>query len=85
MGDSEQESQTSGKLSPLQIIGTGRKSSVNKAAVRRLMKPELQEELQLRGLPVDGVVSVLRDRLNEHFKSELTSSAGEVITNSAVQ
>ncbi len=77
-GDTNQEASPS-RLSPLQLIGSGPKGSVNAAAVRRLKKAELQEELQLRALQVDGNRYELRERLIQAIKSEQADSAGLVI------
>ncbi|DBA90517.1 TPA: hypothetical protein ACH3X1_003776 [Trebouxia sp. C0004] len=67
--DTDQED-AQNKLSPLQLIAANPRGSVNTAAVNRLKKAELREELNLRGLPEEGTREVLRKRLNQAIKSE---------------
>ena len=75
--DTDQEDAPN-RLSPLQLIAANPRGSANAAAVNRLKKAELQEELNLRGLPEEGPRDVLRQRLNQAIKSEQSVSAGEL-------
>ena len=56
--------------SPLQKIKSGRNSRSLSAAVVRLRKAELAQELQLRGLPETGTRLDLRERLLEAIEVE---------------
>ena len=75
--DTDQED-AQNRLSPLQLIAANPRGSVNAAAVNRLKKAELQEELSLRGLPEEGTRDVLRQRLNQAIKSEQSVPAGKL-------
>lgn len=75
--DTDQED-AQNRLSPLQLIAANPRGSVNAAAVNRLKKAELQEELNLRNLPDDGTREVLRKRLNQAIKSEQSLPAGKL-------
>ncbi|DBA93821.1 TPA: hypothetical protein ACH3X3_013875 [Trebouxia sp. C0006] len=74
--DTDQED-AQNRLSPLQLIAANPRGSANAAAVNRLKKAELQEELNLRGLPEEGTRDVLRQRLNQAIKSEQSVPAGD--------
>lgn len=56
--------------SPLQKIKSGPKSRSLSAAVIRLRKAELVQEMQLRGLPETGTRHDLRERLLEAIEAE---------------
>ncbi len=75
--DTDQED-TQNRLSPLQLIAANPRGSANAAAVNRLKKAELQEELNLRGLSEEGTRDVLRQRLNQAIKSEQSVPAGKL-------
>ena len=75
--DTDQEDARN-RLSPLQLIAANPRGSVNAAAVNRLKKAELQEELSLRGLPEEGTREVLRQRLNQAIKCEQSLPAGKL-------
>lgn len=75
--DTDQEG-AQNRLSPLQLIAANPRGSVNAAAVNRLKKAELQEELNLRSLPEEGTREVLRQRLNQAIKTEQSIPVGKL-------
>lgn len=75
-GTSTEAEAAQSKLSPLQLIGSNPRGNVNSAAINRLKKAELQEELGLRGLLEEGSREVLRKRLNQAIRSEQPASTG---------
>ena len=65
--------------SPLQKIKSGRSSRSLSAAVTRLRKSELVQEMQLRGLPETGTRPDLRERLLKAVETEQRLVAGALI------
>ena len=75
--DQTPDTQESGGFSsPLQQINLTAKCRSLSAAVTRLRKPELVQELQLRGLPDTGNRPDLRQRLVDALEAEKSATQG---------
>lgn len=76
LGDHKQVLHMPSTASPLQKIHSGPNSRSLSAAVIRLRKAELVQEMQLRGLPETGSRHDLRERLLQAIQAEQRRATG---------